>query len=138
VNHDILLSILSHLRMSSGALDWFSSYLRGRQQSIHMDESSSSWCDLHSGVPQGGILSPLLFSIFINLITDNLQCAYHLYADDLQLYAQAGVDSVSSAVGKINNDLSYIKSWSDSFGISVNPAKFQAITKSGHKYCHTV
>ncbi|TLM45811.1 hypothetical protein FEC26_18970, partial [Acinetobacter baumannii] len=92
VNHDILLSILSHLRMSSGALDWFSSYLRGRQQSIHIDESSSSWCDLHSGVPQGGILSPLLFSIFINLITDNLQCAYHLYADDLQLYAQAGVE----------------------------------------------
>ena len=39
-----------------------------------------------NGIPQGGVRSPLLFSIFINKITKNFSCQYHLYADDLQLY----------------------------------------------------
>ncbi|KAA5772083.1 hypothetical protein F3H09_33840, partial [Pseudomonas aeruginosa] len=76
VCHDILLSILSHLNVSKGALDWFSSYLQGRQQSVRNDELSSNWCNLESGVPQGGVLSPLLFSIFINFLTPELRCAF--------------------------------------------------------------
>lgn len=61
VSHDLLLSLLSHLKIPSDALEWFSSYLQGRQQSIRVDDTLSDWCDLDSGVPQGGILSPLLF-----------------------------------------------------------------------------
>ncbi|CAK1581557.1 unnamed protein product [Parnassius mnemosyne] len=133
ISHDILLSILSHSMISSEALDWFSTYLRGRQQSVRIGESASSWCDINAGVPQGGILSPLLFSVFINLITHNLQCAYHLYADDLQLYAQANVDCLSVAVDMVNKDLEHIKSWSDRFGLSVNPSKCQAIILGSHR-----
>ncbi|KAJ8737077.1 hypothetical protein PYW07_000348 [Mythimna separata] len=127
VSHDILLSILSHLMVSSEALEWFSSYLRGRQQSVRVDENSSSWRDLDSGVPQGGILSPLLFSIFINFITLCLRCSYHLYADDLQLYASARVEDLSDAIEDVNRDLDAIRDWSDRFGVSVNPTKCQAI-----------
>ncbi|CAK1598320.1 unnamed protein product [Parnassius mnemosyne] len=127
ISHDLLISILSLSMVSPESLDWFSSYLRGRQQSVRIDELSSSWLDLHAGVPQGGILSPLLFSIFINLITQDLQSAYHLYADDLQLYTQASIDNISTAVDIINRDLEYIKNWSDRFGLIVNPSKCQAI-----------
>ena len=119
--------------VSHEALEWFSSYLRERQQSVHVDESSSTWCDLGTGVPQGGILSPLLFSIFINFITLRLQCAYHLYADDLQLYCQAGVDNVTDAINAINCDLMAIKSWSETFGVAVNPDKCQAIIVGSHR-----
>lgn len=127
VSHEILLSILSYLMISPEVLKWFTSYLRGRQQSVRIDESSSSWRDLDTGVPQGGILSPLLFSLFINLITQSLQCSYHLYADDLQLYSQATVDCVSEAVRRVNGDLEAICDWSGRFGLTVNPTKCQAI-----------
>lgn len=73
------------------------------------------------------ILSPLLFSIFINLITIKLGSSYHLYADDLQLYAQAGISDLTTAIALINDDLDHIADWSRRFGISVNPAKCQAI-----------
>ena len=127
VSHEVLLSILSYRMVSHGALEWFSSYLRGRQQAVLVGDTSSNWCDLETGVPQGGILSPLLFSTFIDLLTAELQCAYHLYADDLQLYCQAGVDKMSDAVEELNRDLSIVKNWSDRFGVSVNPSKCQAI-----------
>ncbi|KAJ8728174.1 hypothetical protein PYW08_016559 [Mythimna loreyi] len=127
VSHDILLSILSHLMVSSEALEWFSSYLRGRRQSVRVGENSSSWRDLDSGVPQGGILSPLLFSIFINFITHCLRCSYHLYADDLQLYTAARVEVLSDAIEDVNRDLEAICDWSKRFGVSVNPSKCQAI-----------
>ncbi|KAG6457203.1 hypothetical protein O3G_MSEX010168 [Manduca sexta] len=114
VSHDILLANLFHLMISPTALNWFSSYLQGRQQLVRLDDSSSSWRDIDRGVPQGGILSPLLFTIFINLLTQNLQCAYHLYADDLQIYSQEQVDCVSAAVDRINKE---------NFGLSVNLAE---------------
>lgn len=69
VDHDILLALLSRFGVSSPALGWFSSYLRGRQQVVRTDQGLSDWCDLVAGVPQGGILSPLLFSLFIDAIT---------------------------------------------------------------------
>lgn len=133
VSHDILLSILSHLMVSSKALDWFSSYLRDRQQSVRVDESSSTWCTLNAGVPQGGILSPLLFSIFINLLTLELQCSYHLYADDLQLYRHTKAIDLIDTLDKINADLEVVKNWSDRFGVEVNPTKCQAIIIGGSR-----
>ncbi|XP_050558188.1 uncharacterized protein LOC126912056 [Spodoptera frugiperda] len=127
VSHDILESILSHLMVSPGALDWFRSYLRGRQQAVRNEETLSNWCALAAGVPQGGILSPLLFSIFINFITHNLQCAYHLYADDLQIYTRARPEDLSIAIDNLNKDLEAVSRWSDRFGVAVNPTKCQAI-----------
>ncbi|XP_068626606.1 suppressor of lurcher protein 1-like [Battus philenor] len=69
VDFDVLLAILRSLNVSPLALAWFESYLRGRSQRIHSDDVSSDWCDLGAGVPQGGVLSPLLFSVFINTVT---------------------------------------------------------------------
>lgn len=69
---------------------------------------SSIWCVLLVGVPQGYIVSPLLFSIFINLITQQLHYAYHLYADDLQLYTQLSVGDISYVIEKVNNDFDVI------------------------------
>lgn len=83
VDFDILLAILRSLNVSSSATAWFESYLRGRSQRVRCDEATSDWCDLVAGVPQGGVLSPLLFSIFINTATTVISSNFHLYADDL-------------------------------------------------------
>lgn len=72
VDHDILLAILSHLRISAHELDRFSTYLRKRQQAVHIKNSLSDWRNLDAGVPQSGILSRLLFSVCINVISNVL------------------------------------------------------------------
>lgn len=127
IDHDILVSLLKSLNMSPLVIDWFRSYLNGRRQRIRTDETISSWCDVTAGVPQGGVLSPLLFAIFINSITKNISSLYHMYADDIQIYRPAPPDSLGTAVFTINEDLATISEWSRQYGLRVNPTKSQAI-----------
>lgn len=135
VDFDILLSILGSLNVSPLALTWFESYLRGRSQCVRSDDATSKWCDLTAGVPQGGVLSPLLFSIFINEITQVLTSHYHLYADDLQIYRHFKADDVALAIAEINGDLGRISAWAKSFGLLVNPSKSQVIViGSSYRY----
>lgn len=73
-----------------------------------------------------GPLTPT-FLPFINPIASALQCSYHLYADDLQIYCHAQLDNTMSAIDKINVDLNLIGQWSKQYGLLVNPLKSQAI-----------
>ncbi|CAH2211320.1 jg25848 [Pararge aegeria aegeria] len=127
VDFDILLGILRSLNISPSVINWFHSYLHGRQQRIRTEEAFSDWADLSAGVPQGGVLSPLLFTVFINEITKILTSHYHLYADDLQLYRHATLTDLDAAIFAINEDLNAIKDWAESFGLLVNPNKSQAM-----------
>ncbi|CAH2102081.1 unnamed protein product [Euphydryas editha] len=127
VDHDILLSILHSFNLSPPVLRWFQNYLGGRRQRVKIDDSFSSWHDVGAGVPQGGVLSPLLFTMFINSISQNLTSHYHMYADDLQIYTRSSLDNLSAAVSSTNGDLATIYQWSKSFGLKVNPSKTQTI-----------
>ena len=127
VDYDILLGLLRSLNISPTVVDWFHSYLYGRRQRIRADDNLSAWCDIGAGVPQGGVLSPLLFALFINSISSNLTSSYHLYADDLQLYSQGSLSNLSNVVQLLNTDLKHISEWSRSYGLMVNPTKTQAI-----------
>ncbi|KAG7301647.1 hypothetical protein JYU34_014621 [Plutella xylostella] len=127
VNFDLLLGILRSLNISPTVIDWFHSYLHGRQQRIRIDDSYSKWCCTNAGVPQGGVLSPLLFAIFINSISENLSSSYHLYADDLQIYTQSVTSDLPQAIAATNNDLNIILDWSRRYGLKVNPTKTQSI-----------
>ncbi|CAH2095156.1 unnamed protein product [Euphydryas editha] len=127
VDHEILVSLLRSFNISPPVMSWFQDYLEGRRQRIKIDESFSSWHEVRAGVPQGGVLSPLLFTIFINSISQNLTSLYHMYADDLQIYTRSSLDNLSSAVASTNSDLATICQWSKSFGLKVNPSKSQTI-----------
>ena len=127
VDYDILLGLLGSINISPAVIDWFRNYLFGRRQRIRVEDSFSSWCNISAGVPQGGVLSPLLFALFINSITLSIQSSYHLYADDLQIYAQAEIDDIGKAAVAINEDLVRISDWSRSYGLNVNPKKTQVI-----------
>ncbi|KAG7310994.1 hypothetical protein JYU34_003847 [Plutella xylostella] len=127
VDFELLLGVIQSLNVSPAVTKWFESYLKGRQQCVRTDAESSSWCQVLAGVPQGGVLSPLLFSLFINILANKLTSNYHLYADDLQLYAGAPPESLNTAVSCINENLEIISKWVKSFGLLLNPSKSQAI-----------
>ena len=133
VNIDLLLQKLRNLQLSETTVAWFNSYLRHRQQCVISDNRSSSWRYVMSGVPQGSVLGPLLFTIYINDISTVIKHSrYHLYADDLQCYISARPDSINDAINKLNEDLHCITQWTKKFDLKLNPEKTQAIIM-GHK-----
>ncbi len=89
VDHTILLKCLSKIGMSVNAIEWFKNYLSSRYQCVTCEGIVSGEAELIVGVPQGSILGPLLFTIYINDICTNIDAAVHLYADDTIIYSTA-------------------------------------------------
>ena len=71
-------------------LDWIKSFLRNRRQRVVLGEIESEWRDILSGVPQGSVLGPLLFVIYINDLPDGLESIFKMYADDSKVIAESG------------------------------------------------
>ena len=87
VDHHILLKKLDHYGIRGIGLKWFESYLSDRQQFVHVNDANSSTRDLKYGVPQGSILGPLLFVIYINDMPQIYKFAkFILYADDANIF----------------------------------------------------
>ena len=88
-SHNMLIHTLAHIGICGSLLQWLIDYLQNRHQPVVLDGESSSIVSVSSGVPQGSILGPLLFIIFMNSITDlplSLGAKLVLYADDILLY----------------------------------------------------
>ena len=122
INHTILLQKLPFLGFSDGAVAWFESYLSERQQCVKVNKTTSETIDIHYGVPQGSILGPLLFLIFINDLPNVLNSAQSLlYADDTIIY-QKGKD-YNESIRHIQLDLSNVSLWCQMNKLSLNCAK---------------
>lgn len=129
VNIDLLVSKLYHLGFSDRACTWIESYLANRSQSVVFSNGdTSSPLVRNAGVPQGSLLGPPLFSLFINDLPRVLgHCKYQLYADDLVIYLEGNFSEVGDIVDKINYDLTRISRWASNNGLVVNASKTQAM-----------
>ena len=97
VQHDILLMKLEHYGVRGIANKWFKSYLTNRRQYVHVNGEDSDMLDINTGVPQGSVLGPLLFLVYINDIANAItspQSLVMLFADDTNVFLK-GKDLIS-------------------------------------------
>lgn len=123
--HRGLLYKLRRAGITGSLLSWFSNYLQDRQQRVVLPGATSEWSPVRAGVPQGSILGPLLFLLYINDIVDNIKSSIRLFADDTSLYIV--VDDPTTAGVTLNSDLYKIQKWASEWLVKFNPAKSESI-----------
>lgn len=127
VSHKYLLFKLKHFfNFSDGLISWISDYLSGRSQTVLVDGFNSDWKPVTSGVPQGSILGPFLFLLFINDMPNCINSSTTaLFADDCKVFKS--IKSLHDCTA-VQNDLSAMHEWSNNWQMSFNAAKCKILT----------
>ena len=108
--HRGLLFKMRQAGISNPLLRWFESYLSNRFQRVVLEGSVSDYRGISAGVPQGSILGPIMFLVYINDIVENINSCIRLFADDTSLYLI--VDDPGASADLMNSDLEKIHTWS--------------------------
>ena len=126
VPHIKLLSKLANFGFDSEFLHLIHSYLTNRSQCVKINQTLSSPLPVTSGVPQGSVLGPLLFLLFVNDIADNVEnCPFYLFADDLKIFS-------TSPNSLVQDDINALLDWSNLNGLQFHPEKCKALNFGGH------
>ena len=121
IDHDILMTKLEHLGFDNQSTTLLKSFLSGRYQAVKVKDTVSSWMQLIRGVPQGTILGPLLFTLYVNDIIDQINCDVAQYADDTLLFtASADIDE---ACQKLEQNCSQLVQYFNMHKMQVNVDK---------------
>ena len=117
--HEGLIFKLEIIGISGNLPKLFESFLSNRQQRVVLNEQHSKWAPVLAGVPQGSILGPLLFLIYINELPDNLESLANFFADDTSLFSTVP-DPVKCAK-VLNDDLLKVSNWAFKWKMIFNP-----------------
>ena len=124
VNHLKLLYKLSCFGVKGNTLNWIQSFLIGRTQTVVLDGESSNEVPVTSGVPQGSVLGPLLFLLYINDLPENIQSQVRLFADDTAVYLTVSNLQDSQV---LQSDLESLQRWERTWDMEFNPNKCQVL-----------
>ena len=135
VNHMKLLHKLHQHGVRGNTLSWIKAFLTGRSQTVVLEGESSSEIPVNSGVPQGSVLGPLLFLLYINDLPENIHSQVRLFADDTAIYITINNHSDSDT---LQQDLDTLQTWERLWDMDFNPSKCQVlhISKSRHPAQH--
>ena len=119
--HKGLLAKLLQIRVEDTAFNLFQSYLSNRKQVVVVEGTKSETLDVEAGVPQGSRLGPLLFIIFINDLTNDLESEITIFADDTTLLATGKDPNITAQI--LNRDLIKISEWAARWKVTFNAKK---------------
>jgi len=123
VPHERLLFKLERHGIDGSALQWFRNFLIGRMKRVVISGTCSSWSPVLSGVPQGTILRPVLFILYVNDISSGILSTVKLYADDTKVYRE--ISDIARGTVILQSDLFHLKSWSEARHLNFNANKYE-------------
>ena len=115
VPHRRLLAKLAALGVSDTIYNFIEDFLSKRKQRVNVEGSFSHWTEVNSGIPQGSILGPLLFTVFINDLPEGMQNICKMFADDTKIYGTPGAC--------LQADLLRATEWAEKWQMNFNPSK---------------
>ena len=131
IDHSILLSRLHHpFGISGTALSWFQSYLSDRTQVVSVNGASSAPAALNFGVPQGSVLGPILFVLYIHPISEIVSyysLSHHSFSDDNQLYKSGNITQLPEIIHSTQSCISDVKAWMTNNQLHLNNDKTEMI-----------
>jgi hypothetical protein len=126
--HKGLITKLKAVGLSKEFVNILSDYLKDRRQRVVLPGAKSNWNFVKAGVPQGSILGPLLFLIYINDIVSNISANIRLFADDTSLYLIINHrDQIAASSHLLNDDISSISKWASDWLVTFNPSKSESM-----------
>ena len=129
VAYQTVLSKLHRLRFSKASLKLITSYLTDRRQYVQVDDRMSDEVSVTFGVPQGSILGPVLFNLYVNDLSDSLPntVTCHQYADDTTMYAHCKPTVLQQCRTEMQKTLDTLRSWSVKSNLVLNPSKTKSM-----------
>ncbi|XP_065640687.1 probable RNA-directed DNA polymerase from transposon BS [Hydra vulgaris] len=124
VPHYRLIHKISNYGIKGNILNWIDSFLKNRKQRVVMGEVVSDWCEVYSGVPQGSVLGPLLFLLYINDLPQCISSIAKLYADDTKIIS---VIKEHNDLTNMQNDIDLLTEWSNVWLMDFNINKCSVI-----------
>ena len=125
VPHRRLIGKLEAYGIVGPILDWIKDYLSGRTHLVIVNGTKSKEAPVISGIPQGTVLGPLLFVLYINDLLDNVTSHGFLYADDTKIFRQISTQKDSE---KLQNDIENLEDWSNKWLLRFHPDKCHVLT----------
>jgi len=111
--------------VSGPILRWIRAFLTDRKQRVKVNGCFSEWTDVTSGIPQGSVLGPILFLMYINDLPDEVECELKIFADDTKAYMQVGT---IEDVAKMQEDIHSMCEWSEKWQLHFNAEKCSHMT----------
>ena len=124
VPHQRLLKKICAYGIRGKVLEWMTCFLTGRTQRVVVEGHASPWVAVTSGIPQGSVLGPLCFIIFINDLPQEIKTSIKMYADDAKIYGPA--DSAQDRT-RIQEDINAVERWTTTWQLPLNTKKCKVL-----------